>query len=144
MRIMVKKVALMIVLLISGFIGFAQEPAVAQTSNSYGIFYTAILVVFLALFLLFLFIKLIGKYINMRQKKNNENYAALDGKPVVHEEISGEVFAAISTALYLYETEQHDFESTILTINRAAKNYSPWSSKIYGLRQTPQKETRKG
>jgi Na+-transporting methylmalonyl-CoA/oxaloacetate decarboxylase gamma subunit len=143
---MVKKVGLMIGFLISGFIAFAQEPDVAQTNQSggYGIFFTTILVVFLALFLLFLFIKLIGKYINIRQKKNNENMATLDGKPVVHEEISGEVFAAISTALYLYETEQHDFESTILTINRAAKNYSPWSSKIYGLRQTPQKETRKG
>ena len=63
----------------------------------------------------------------------------LEGKTMLHEEISGEVFAAISTALYLYETEQHDYESTILTINRANKNYSPWSSKIYGLRQYPSK-----
>ncbi|MDD4418111.1 MAG: lamin tail domain-containing protein, partial [Bacteroides graminisolvens] len=30
-----------------------------------------------------------------------------------------------------------DIEDTILTINRVKRNYSPWSSKIYTLRQTP-------
>ena len=32
----------------------------------------------------------------------------------------------------------HDNESTILTLNKVRKAYSPWSSKIYSLRQLPQ------
>lgn len=106
-----------------------------------GMTIVAMSVVFIALILLYLFFRQFGKYNINKQRQKVEVYAATEGKTVVHEEISGEVFAAISTALYLYETEQHDFESAILTIDRAAKNYSPWSSKIYGLRQVPQKES---
>ena len=53
--------------------------------------------------------------------------------------ISGEVTAAISTALMLHFREIHDFESTVITIKKVQKPYSPWSSKIYGLRQYPGK-----
>ena len=48
-----------------------------------------------------------------------------------------EPFAAIAAAVYLYYTEQHDFENYVLTIKRIEKIYSPWSSKIYGLRKPP-------
>lgn len=106
-----------------------------------GMAMVAMSVVFTALILLYLFFRQIGLYNVKKQKRKIEEQAAKEGKVIVHEEISGEVFAAISAALYMYETEQHDYESTILTINRAAKNYSPWSSKIYGLRNVPQKET---
>lgn len=37
-------------------------------------------------------------------------------------------------AIHEYQEEIHDVEDTILTIQRVAKTYSPWSSKIYGLR----------
>ncbi len=53
------------------------------------------------------------------------------------ESLSGEVSAAIATALYLYRTELHDEENTVLTFKKVTRNYSPWSSKIYGLRNTP-------
>ena len=33
----------------------------------------------------------------------------------------------------------HDVEETILTITRVKRSYSPWSSKIYTLRETPKK-----
>jgi hypothetical protein len=50
--------------------------------------------------------------------------------------LSSEVHAAI--ALALSETiEWHDFESNVLTIHNVANNYSPWSSKIYTLRELP-------
>ncbi|MCJ7553639.1 MAG: hypothetical protein MUO34_07120, partial [Ignavibacteriaceae bacterium] len=52
-------------------------------------------------------------------------------------ELTGEINAAIAAALYLYSQELHDHESTVLTINRVSRTYSPWSSKIYGLRQYP-------
>ncbi|KAF0138860.1 MAG: hypothetical protein FD122_3668 [Stygiobacter sp.] len=48
-----------------------------------------------------------------------------------------EVNAAIGLAIHLYFSERHDKESAVLTINRVAKLYSPWSSKIYGLRKSP-------
>jgi ABC-type cobalt transport system substrate-binding protein len=34
----------------------------------------------------------------------------------------------------------HDVEETILTISRVKRSYSPWSSKIYTLRETPHKK----
>jgi len=49
----------------------------------------------------------------------------------------GEELAAIAMALYQYSEDLHDIENTIITINRQATFYSPWSSKIYGLRQIP-------
>lgn len=51
--------------------------------------------------------------------------------------VTGEVNAAISTALFLYFSELHDEESNIITIKKISRRYSPWSSKIYGLRHTP-------
>jgi uncharacterized membrane protein len=47
--------------------------------------------------------------------------------------ITGEVSAAISTALHLYFNEMHDDEKTVLTITKISKRYSPWSSKIYNV-----------
>ncbi len=108
-----------------------------------GMAVVAMSVVFLALILLYLIFKQIGKFNVRKQKEKIQAQAVLEGKPVpVHEEVSGEVFAAISAAIYLYQNEQHDAESAILTITRASKTYSPWSSKIYGLRNVPQKQTK--
>ena len=55
-----------------------------------------------------------------------------------HDNDSGEVIAAIGMALYQH-LNAHDTESTILTINKVKRAYSPWSSKIYSLRQLPHK-----
>lgn len=52
-------------------------------------------------------------------------------------DVNGEIAAAISTALHLYKNEFHDFENTVLTINKVSKTYSPWSSKLYGLSKNP-------
>ncbi len=50
-----------------------------------------------------------------------------------------DVFAAIAMALYELrnESSHHDWEETVLTIEKVKKDYSPWSSKIYGLREIP-------
>ena len=45
--------------------------------------------------------------------------------------------AAISMALHEMQDEVHDVEETVLTITRVKRSYSPWSSKIYTLRETP-------
>jgi len=57
-----------------------------------------------------------------------------ESKPV---DLSGEVNAAIAAAIHLYRSELHDYENTVLTINKVSRTYSPWSSKIYGLRSIP-------
>lgn len=48
-----------------------------------------------------------------------------------------ELFAAIGFALHTYVAELHDYEKTVLTIKKVMRPYSPWSSKIYGLRKSP-------
>jgi len=50
-----------------------------------------------------------------------------------------EVAAVISYALHLYQQDIHDYEQMILTIQKVVRPYSPWSSKIYGLRQIPRR-----
>lgn len=45
---------------------------------------------------------------------------------------SAEEITAISAAIHMFLEETHDEENAILTINQSIKNYSPWSSKIYG------------
>jgi len=49
-------------------------------------------------------------------------------------EISGDETAAIAMALHLLLDEMHDEESGVLTIKSISRAYSPWSSKIYAVR----------
>ena len=58
-----------------------------------------------------------------------------------HEAITNqEIAAAIITALKLYKSNLHDQESEMITIHRIARAYSPWSSKIHGLTQVPERK----
>lgn len=111
-----------------------------KTNDSLGIgmTITAMAVVFLGLLLLFLIFKQVGKAAIVASKRN----AQKAGAPVnvnTPDEVSGEVFAAIATALYEMSDDNHDIEHTVLTIRKVRRAYSPWSSKIYSLRETPRK-----
>lgn len=53
------------------------------------------------------------------------------------EESENEIAAVIAIAIHLYAENLKNYENTVITIQRVIKPYSPWSSKIYGLRQTP-------
>lgn len=48
-----------------------------------------------------------------------------------------DISAIIAATIHLYFNEVHDTEDYMLTIKRIDKLYSPWSSKIYGLRKWP-------
>ena len=103
-----------------------------------GMTITAMAVVFLGLLLLFLIFKQVGKAAIAASIRN----ALKAGVPVsasAPDEVSGEVFAAIATALYEMSDDNHDIEHTVLTIRKVRRAYSPWSSKIYSLRETPRK-----
>jgi Na+-transporting methylmalonyl-CoA/oxaloacetate decarboxylase gamma subunit len=93
-------------------------------------------VVFLALLFLYIIFSNITKILNINVKRLLKR----EGKETEIKEdisLSGELNAAIAMAIYLYYQEMHDKEDTVLTINKVSKTYSPWSSKIYGLRQHP-------
>jgi len=49
----------------------------------------------------------------------------------------GEIVAAISLALSLHMQDIHDYEKAVITMQKVMRPYSPWSSKIYGLRERP-------
>ena len=106
--------------------------------DPYGIGMTAIGmgVVFLSLLLLYLAFANVTRLLtyNIKRKQMKKSEAEAVTKEA---ELTGEINAAIAMALNLYLQEMHDEESTVLTINKVARSYSPWSSKIYGLRQIP-------
>ncbi|MFI3265591.1 MAG: OadG family protein [Rikenellaceae bacterium] len=110
-------------------------------SDPYGIglAVTSMSVVFSSLFLLYVVFRSIGMIMMWNEKRRKKSVAKHiehhneDAKSV----FSGEIAAAITLAIQMYENDMHDKESTVLTINRVAKAYSPWNSKIHGLRQSP-------
>lgn len=110
--------------------------------NGFGLTLMAMCIVFSALLLLslsFYAINRIGARISTR---NNARSHGLETKSMPKDERpehdSGEEIAAIVMALQEH-LNAHDKESTILTINKVRKSYSPWSSKIYGLRELPRR-----
>lgn len=103
-----------------------------------GMTFIGMAVVFLSLLLLYLLFYNITRAL-LYQKKRASKVKGGEAKEAAKEvkELTGEVNVAIATALHLYFAEAHDHESAVLTINRVGRMYSPWSSKIYGMRQNP-------
>ena len=94
-------------------------------------------IVFIALLLLYLFFRyIIPSILRVKIGKSRFNKDSDSSETSQRIEVTGEVNAAISMALYLYYNELHDKESNILTIKKVSKVYSPWSSKIYGVRHS--------
>ncbi len=94
--------------------------------NNLSIAILGYLIVFLALVLLYVVFTFFPKLLAWRPGRNK--------KMPETGAISGEVNAAISMAIFLYFNEQHDEESNVMTIRKIARAYSPWSSKIYTVR----------
>lgn len=109
-----------------------------------GMAISAMNVVFLGLILLYICFKLNGKAAIKLRKRNAMIAHNITDKQEAKEkklgEAPGEVIAAISMALHEAQGADHDVEETILTISRVKRSYSPWSSKIYTLRETPHKK----
>lgn len=106
--------------------------------DPYGIGMTVIgySVVFIALLLLYVIFYNLSKVLALNIKRILRKEGKSEEANKV-EEISGEVNAAITYAIYLYFNELHDKENPVITISRISKAYSPWSSKIYSLRKYP-------
>ena len=102
-------------------------------------------VVFVVLVLLIYIMRGMGWAFTRQKKAEKVAKAAAAGVALAeddhHEAISDqEIAAAIITALKLYKSNLHDQESEMLTIHRITRAYSPWSSKIHGLTQLPERK----
>ena len=94
-------------------------------SNGIGMSISAMSVVFCGLILLFIAFKIVGKASVSLSKRNAMKAKGITDKQEAKEKKLGDV---------------HDVEDTVLTITRVKRSYSPWSSKIYTLRETPLKK----
>ena len=102
-------------------------------------------VVFVVLVLLIFIMKGMGAAFTRQKKAEKVAKAAAAGVAVAdddHQEAISdqEIAAAIITALKLYKSNLHDQESEVITISRITRAYSPWSSKIHGLTQLPERK----
>lgn len=109
------------------------------TNQSWTIAIVGWSIVFVALIILVLIFSSIPKLININIKRNIFKATQKEVAPTEDLSIKGDVSAAIGMALYLYDNEMHDEELRVITIKRATKKYSPWSSKIYGVLNSPQR-----
>ena len=113
-------------------------------SNGIGMSISAMSVVFCGLILLFIAFKIVGKASVSLSKRNAMKAKGITDKQEAKEkklgEAPGEIFAAIAMAMHEMQSDVHDVEDTVLTITRVKRSYSPWSSKIYTLRETPLKK----
>jgi sodium pump decarboxylase gamma subunit len=94
-----------------------------------------VIIVFTSLTIISLLIRVLKKLAS--QQRSRAADTASDDGVSVRNGVSGEVVAAIATALQHHLFEVHDEERTIITIKKVSRPYSPWSSKLYGMTPTP-------
>ena len=115
------------------------EEFAERDANGFGMTVMAMCIVFSALLVLCLCFYGIGKVNASISRLNKMRAHGVEKHEVEKGEVShdsGEEIAAIVMALHDH-LDAHDTENTILTINKVKRAYSPWSSKIYSLREVP-------
>ena len=129
-----KNILFTLLLFSSALLAQETQPEFTIQEDGLAITFTGMLVVFSSLILLFIVFSNLSRLLNISFKKRPKDVLAETKKK---EDLTGEVSAAIAAALHLYSKDIHDEENTVLTIKKVSRTYSPWSSKIYGLRQNP-------
>lgn len=115
---------------------FLTEAATVLDSFTWTVVIVGIGIVFLSLLIVYWFFRYVLTFIlNFRlrsfaRKKGIDPTEVLTARTIQ----SGEVNAAIAMALYQYFNELHDVESGVMTIKRVSRHYSPWSSKLYNMK----------
>lgn len=88
--------------------------------------------------------KILGSvtYVWKEAHKIREGFAQTPS-PSKPDVLTGEETAAIAMALHLYLYQRHDDEDLRFTVKSIKRQYSPWSSKIYGVQsqQSPRHNT---
>ena len=112
-------------ILLSGI--FVDAPAAVNLLIVLNIILISIILIFLIVRVL---LPVIRKSLSEREEK-----AVVDESVIADTVTAGsDTEAAIAAALYLYFNEMHDEESDVITVKRVSKTYSPWSSKLYSMR----------
>lgn len=124
-----------------------QEKLKRDDPHGFGLAIISISVVFIALIVIYLMLKLFGyatKKIAARNATKNapaeEPKAAVTSAPADKKDdnqITGEEAAAIAMALHLHFNSMHDEESEIITIDMPSAHYSPWAQKELTMKKTP-------
>ncbi len=118
------------------------EKFATHDASGVGMTITAMAIVFTALLVLCLCFIAFGKIGSLFARFNKARATGANVDEMDINEIravkqdTGEEIAAIVMALHEH-LDAHDSESTILTIDKVRRAYSPWSSKIYNLREVP-------
>lgn len=99
-------------------------------TSSQKILFWGFIILFVALFIFFLFRT--DKIITAKNQSLTQAVPSLDAGEVTDEEA-----AAIALAIHMFKREMHDMESLTITLKKVSRIYSPWSSKIYTIRQNP-------
>ncbi len=113
-----------------------------KDASGAGLTVMAMCIVFTALLLLcicFYIISAIGARNSKSNKMRAQGINKSENVAAEHHEVdSGEVIAAIGMALHDH-LDAHDRENTVLTIHKIRRPYSPWNSKIHGMRHMPER-----
>ncbi len=121
---------------------FAKGSDTILEHDPYGVYVTivSVTVVLVALIVLAILIWLFGKVmVKSANRKAAQSQRAVSKTGKISMD-NGEIIAAIALAVKLHKAELHDQESDVITINRVARVYSPWSSKIHGLTPMPERK----
>lgn len=116
----------------------AKQAEKIKQSDPVGIGLTAVAVavVFLALVCIALILQGSGKLMmNVEDKRKQKGAKPAAIKPVSEgsSQQDGEIYAAIATAIHLYNDELHDEENTVLTIQKVEREWTPWNAKYYNM-----------
>ena len=123
------------------------EELQAKDKYGIGIIIIAMTVVFTALFIIFIILKLFARFSNKKPSrlKMTKEKSQLKNETVKTEELkvavvdSGEELAAISLALHAYLNSAHDHESEVITIETPSAHFSPWSQKQLMTKRLPKR-----
>lgn len=124
-----------------------QEKLKRDDPYGIGLAIISISVVFIALIVIYLMLKLFGYATKKIAARNaaktapvEEPKAAAAAAPAEKkddDQITGEEAAAIAMALHLHFNSMHDEESEIITIDMPSAHYSPWAQKELTMKKTP-------
>lgn len=122
-----------------------KQSEVIADSDPYGVGLTvvAVSVVFIALICVCLIMLGYGSAIrNWNEKRKNKgeakNQSAVSSQPAAvsdKKDVDGEVYAAIATAIYLFNEELHDDEDMVITIQDVQRAWTPWNDKRFNMNQ---------
>ncbi len=112
------------------------EAVQALDSLTWTVVVVGIGIVFLSLLIVYWFFRYVLTFILNFKLKSFARKKGIDPAEIQTAKTiqSGEVNAAIAMAIYSYFNELHDVESGVMTIKRVSRHYSPWSSKLYNMK----------